>query len=164
MIVSLIVAMDEAGGIGYEGQLPWRLPDDLKRFKELTMGHYLIMGRKTFDSIGRPLPGRKIIILTGKKDYCPDGVEVVPSLYDALRIAKWHGETEAFIGGGAAVFAESMFLADRIYLTRVHACLPADVFFPEIDSSEWHEDVVFEHPADERHAYAFTMMVLNRTK
>jgi len=137
MIVSLIVAMDERGGIGLKDQVPWRLPADLKRFKALTMGHHLIVGRKTYESIGRPLPGRTMIIVTRRKDYSAEGCLVVSSVPQALHLAKERGETEAFIGGGGMIYAQALPHADRIYLTRVHTQVEADVFFPPWDKIGW---------------------------
>ncbi len=131
MIVSLIVAMDEQGGIGRDNQIPWRLSTDLRRFKQITMGHCIIMGRKTYTSIHRPLPGRTSIVITRQNNLqTPTGVICVNSLEDALLTAKNLGETEAFIIGGAEIFQQSLPLADQIYLTRVHAHVQADTFSP----------------------------------
>ena len=146
MIIALIVAMDEQGGIGRNNQVPWHLPSDLKRFKALTMGHHLILGRKTYQSIGRPLPGRTIIIVTRSKDYAAAGCIIAPSLAGALDIARESGDSEVFIGGGGQIYAQGLPLADRIYLTRVHANTQAEVYFPELNMSDWNV-VHAEHQA-----------------
>lgn len=134
MRVSLIAAMDPGCVIGIENRLPWRLPADLRRFKELTMGHTLIMGRKTFESIGRPLPGRITIVVTRQKDYAPAGVVVAHSVDEALARAEGR---EVFIAGGEEIFRQTLDRADRLYLTRLQREFPGDAFFPEFDESAW---------------------------
>jgi len=162
MIISIIVAMDEQRGIGKEGRLPWHLSADLKRFKSLTMGHYLIMGRKTFESIGRPLPGRTMIIITRNRSYAAEGCLIAASLKAAMAIAEERGESEAFIAGGGEIFTQALPLADRIYLTLVHAVVEADVFFPEYEPKEWIEAEHSYHLADERNQFPLTFKVLER--
>ena len=137
MIISIIVAMDERGGIGIRNQVPWHIPADLKRFKALTMGHHLIVGRKTYESIGRALPGRTMIIVTRSKDYRAEGCLVTDSLQEALELAEGRGEGEVFIGGGGMIFAQALPLAERIYLTKVHAEVAADVTFPKWEPAGW---------------------------
>lgn len=162
MIISLIVAMDEEGGIGLSGGLPWYLPADLKHFKTITMGHHLIMGRLTYESIGRPLPGRTMIILTRNKEYKADGCIVTHSLEKALEIARSGDEEEVFIIGGGDVFSQAIAGADKIYLTRIHTKLSADVFFPKIHQSEWQEIASDKHAPDERNPYAYSFIELSR--
>lgn len=162
MIISLIVAMDEQRGIGVEGRLPWHLPADLKRFKSLTMGHHLIMGRKTYESIGSPLPGRTMIIVTRNPNYQPDGCMAARSLETAIEFARMGYDNEAFIIGGGDLFEQAIDLADRIYLSQVHANLPADVFFPKISNDDWQEIESEIFPADEKNLYAFTFKILHR--
>ena len=162
MIVSLIVAMDEERGIGVEGRLPWHLPADLKRFKSLTMGHHLIMGRKTYESIGSPLPGRTMIIVTHNPSYQPDGCMVARSLDTAIEFARMDLENEVFIIGGGDLFKQAINLADRIYLSQVHATLPADVYFPEFSSDDWQDIKAELSPADEKNKYAFTFKIMVR--
>ncbi|MBW8010620.1 MAG: dihydrofolate reductase [Chloroflexi bacterium] len=162
MIVSLIVAVSENGGIGKDGQIPWHLSDDLKNFKRITMGHHLIMGRVTYESIGKPLPGRNLVVVTGNPDYHAEGCDVVPSLESGLKLARERGEEEAFVGGGAMLYGEALEQAQRIYFTRVHAEVQADTFFPEFDESAWVEIESTHHPSDERNEYAFTYRVLER--
>lgn len=154
--LALIAAVADNGVIGRAGDLPWRLPDDLKRFKRLTMGKPVILGRKTYQSIGRPLPGRTMIVLSrsaGAGDF-PAEIAIAANLDDALRRA---GEAEeAMVIGGAAVYAEALPRAERMHLTRVHAEVEGDVVFPPFDASAWRVESESHHPADERHAYAFT--------
>ena len=139
MIISLIVAMDEQRGIGVDGHLPWYLSTDLKRFKSLTMGHHMIMGRKTYQSIGRPLPGRTTIVVTRNPGFQPEGCMVARSLETAIEFARFDNEDEVFIIGGGDLFDQAINMADRIYLTQVHASLKTDVYFPEITPEEWQE-------------------------
>ncbi len=182
MRISLLVAVAENGVIGRDGRLPWHLPADLKRFKKLTLGHVVIMGRKTHESIverlGRPLPKRRSIVLSRDPCYsgggqtqhrsgggqtqhrCPPGVEVASSLEQALELAS--AEPTAFVIGGAGLFAEALPLADCLYLTRVHAEVEGDVFFPEIDAESWRLVSEERHEIDERHRHAFSFLVYDR--
>ncbi len=137
MIISLIVAMDELGGIGKENRLPWHLPSDLKRFKKLTMGHHIVMGRKTFETIGKPLPGRLMLVVTRNKDISPEGCIVVDSLGAAIDLAKADRENELFIIGGGKIFTQAIALADKMYITTVHAYVDADVWFPKFNPADW---------------------------
>ncbi len=162
MILSLIVAMDESGGIGYQGKLPWRLAADLKRFKHITMGHHVIMGRKTYESIGKALPGRDMLILSRDQTYQAEGCLVIQSLEEALQTAKKKGEKEVFIIGGGELFAEAINFADKIYLTLVHVTVPADVFFPKYSPSLWEIDELHKLESDQNNEYAHTFMVLSR--
>jgi len=164
VILSLIVAMDERRGIGYRGELPWKLSADLNRFKHLTMGHHIIVGRKTFESIGRPLPGRTMIVVTHRPADRFQGVLVAHSLEKAIEISEANGETEAFICGGAQIYEELIAQADRMYLTQVHARVDADTFFPDFQPEQWEEVESIEQPADEKNQYATTFRVLNRKK
>ncbi len=164
MIVSLIVAMDRNRGIGVHNKLPWHLPADLKRFRELTMGHHIIVGRKTFESIGRPLPGRHTIIVTRNERYQATGCLIVHSLAEALTLARERGETEVFVCGGAEIYAQAMPVADRIYVTEVQAEVGADAFFPDYDHEQWSEQEVVHHSADEKNRYPFTFKILSKRK
>ncbi|HSB10764.1 MAG TPA: dihydrofolate reductase [Blastocatellia bacterium] len=159
MIVSLIVAMDERSGIGKEGKLPWRLSSDLKRFRELTMGHHIIVGRKTFESIGKPLPGRQMIVVTRNAGFKAEGCFVTHSVEAAIELARTRGETEVFICGGAEIYAQTLEAADRIYLTQVHAQVDADTFFPAFEKGAWREKENAFHPGDEKNQYASTFTV-----
>nr|AIA10676.1 dihydrofolate reductase [uncultured bacterium] len=162
MIISLIVAMDRRRGIGIENRLPWRLPADLKRFRELTMGHHLIVGRKTYESIGRPLPGRRMVIVTRDPNYRAEDCLVAHSVEEALARARAQGEPEAFIGGGAEIYAQSLPYANRIYLTVVEAEVEADVFLPRWPEEEWIEEENVYHPPDEKNALPSTFKLLVR--
>lgn len=132
---SLIVAMSTNRVIGREGQLPWKLSRDLRRFKQLTWGHTIIMGRKTFESIGRLLPGRTTVIVSRQPDYRVEGAQVVDGLEAALELAE--PDTQPFIVGGAEIYAQSLPWIHRLYLTRVHTILDGDTIFPEIDLATW---------------------------
>jgi len=164
MMISLIAAFDQAGGIGKNGKTPWRLSSDLKWFKRITMGHALIMGRKTFESIASPLPGRTNLLLSKQADFQPQGVYVLQSLEEALTFARNQGEQEVFVIGGGEVFQQSIHLAERLYLTRVHADFDCDVFFPKFDLDEW---LVIEegcHPSGEKDQVSFTFQILEKRK
>ena len=162
MIISLIVAMDEKRGIGMAGKLPWRLSSDLKRFRELTMGHHMIVGRRTFESIGKPLPGRQMIVVTHNASFKPDGCLVAASVQAALALAQERGETEVFVIGGAEIYAQTLDVADRVYLTHVHAEVDADTFFPQLKRGGWVEKESSYQPADEKNQFAFTFKLLER--
>ncbi|MBN2548338.1 MAG: dihydrofolate reductase [Anaerolineales bacterium] len=162
MIISIIVAMDQAGGIGKGGKIPWHLRADLQRFKRLTMGHHILMGRKTFTSIGRPLPGRTNILITRQTNFAEDGCQTARSLAQALAIAQAQGEEEAFVIGGGEIFTQALPMADRIYLTRVHVDAGCDVFFPPLDLSEWAELFCSDQLADENNQYPFSYHYLVR--
>jgi dihydrofolate reductase len=141
----IVVAVARNGVIGVDGGLPWRIPEDLARFKEITMGHALIMGRQTFESIGRPLPGRINIVLTRRRDWSHEGVEVARSLDEALQAAASMG-VDAFIIGGAEVYRSALEHAERIELTEVDAEPEGDTWFPEIDWSQWRQVERVDHP------------------
>jgi len=159
-LISLIAAMAENGTIGRDNTLPWRLPEDLKRFKSLTMGKLLLMGRKTYESIGRPLPGRTSIVLTRDRNWKAEGVVIVGSLGQALSYARDAEELVAI--GGAEIYRLLMPFARRIHLTLVHAEIPGDTFFPDFDPTQWADVECHSHPADERNAYPFTFVTLER--
>jgi dihydrofolate reductase len=160
VIVSLVAAVAENGVIGRAGALPWSLPADLRRFRELTTGHHVVMGRKTHASIGRALPDRANLVLTRRPELVAAGCRAVPDLDAALRIARDAGESEAFVIGGAALYALALPLATRIYLTRVAARVDGDVHFPELDAARWQEVSRELRAPDERNAHplAFTLL------
>jgi dihydrofolate reductase len=162
MIKSLVVARARNGVIGRNNQLPWKLPADLAYFKRVTLGHPVIMGRRTWKSIGKPLPGRHNIVVTRNAGYRAEGASVVGSLDEAFRAA---GDVEeACVIGGTSLFAESLPIADRIHLTEVDADVPGDTFFPPFDRSQWHEREVARQGRDERHEYPFRILVLERRR
>jgi dihydrofolate reductase len=152
--LTIIAAVSENGVIGANGDLPWRLPDDLKRFKRLTQGGAVIMGRATFESIGKPLPGRRNVVLTRREEWRAAGVETAHTLDEALALVEPAGH--AFVGGGGDVYRLTMPLASAIELTRVHATINGDTTFPAIDARAWRCVAEEHHPTDELHALAFT--------
>ena len=159
MSLALIVAMADNGAIGANNTLPWRLPEDLKRFKSITMGKPIVMGRKTFDSIGKALPGRQNIVITRHSELRLTDCTVVSSLSAAMQVA---GTTdEIMVIGGAEIYQQALPLATRIYLTQVHANVEGDVIFPSLDAS-WHEVSREDHVADERHVHAYSFVILER--
>jgi dihydrofolate reductase len=160
MRLSLIVAMDETGVIGRDGRLPWRQPADLMHFKVLTMGKPILMGRKTFDSIGKPLPGRTNLVLTRDAAWTREGAIAVRSLDDAVERSS--GAPELMVIGGAEVFRLALPQARRIYLTRIHARVQGDTHFPPLDWSSWREVERQPFAADEKHAFAMTFLTLDR--
>lgn len=164
MIVSLIVAVAENGVIGKDNQLPWHLPNDLKYFKNQTWGLPILMGRKTFDSIGKPLPGRQSIVITRSQDWQHEGVEVVHSVEEAVQKAETLGAKEIFVIGGAEIFATALPQANRIYRTRIHHSFEGDVFLPELNESEWQLVRSRYCTADEKNAYAHSFEVWERGK
>ncbi|MEL6413011.1 MAG: dihydrofolate reductase [Bacteroidota bacterium] len=157
---SIIVAAATNGTIGRDNQLPWHLPRDLQHFRQLTMGHHVIVGRKTFESIGKPLPGRTIIVVTRNQHYRAEGCAVVYDLATALRVAAQAGETEVFVAGGGSIYQEALAWADKIYLTAVQADVEGDIFFPTWDIADWIEVRRSHHPADDKHAYAYDFVEL----
>jgi dihydrofolate reductase len=162
VIVSLVAAMAENRVIGKHGTLPWRLPDDLKFFKRLTVDHTVIMGRKTFDEIKRPLDNRRNVVITRNPAFHPHGVTVVPSLAEALALGAT--EREVFVVGGGEIFREALPRADRLYLTVVHARVEGDTFFPEFDKDGWALESDERHEADEKHAFAFSFRTYRRIR
>lgn len=161
-MISIIVAVAENNVIGKDNDLIWHLPRDLRHFKETTSGHYIIMGRKTFESNGKPLPKRTNVVITRDKNFKAEGCIVVHSLEDALKEAK--SDPEPFIIGGGVIYELAIPLVDRIYLTKIHHSFEGDTYFPEIDMNEWVEvdKRVFE--PDEKNKYPFTILTLDRKK
>ncbi len=162
MIISMIAAADEKGGIGKDNQLPWHIPSDLKRFQQLTMGHCLVMGHKTYLTIGKPLTGRVMIVLTRQADFSLEGCLVAHSLEEAIQLARLHDESELFIIGGGQVFEQAMPVAERIYLTAIHAETDADVFFPSIDMSEWEVITQVKASLSEGESFGTDFKILQR--
>jgi len=160
MSLSIIVAASQNNVIGKDNQLIWRLSADLKRFKALTTGHHIIMGRKTSDSIGKPLPNRTSIIITRQADYEVEGCIVVNSLEDAL--AKVPADQEAFIIGGGTIYKEAIDKADKLYLTRVHGKFEGDTFFPKIDTKIWNSVKREDHMPDAKNEYAYSFIDYER--
>jgi len=160
--IAFVVAMADNGVIGRGGALPWHLPDDLKHFKAVTYGKTVLMGRRTFDSIGRPLPGRRNLVLSRSASESDAAVQHVASLEQARALAS--DAAELCVIGGAQVFALALPLAARIYLTRVHGEVSGDVYFPLAEFSGWREIERVEHAADARHAHAMSFVTLERAR
>jgi dihydrofolate reductase len=162
MLLSLLVAVAENNVIGRAGGLPWHLSADLKRFKQLTMGHPMLMGRRTFESLGRVLPGRTSIVVSRQAGLAlPAGVLLANRLDAALALVA--AEEEAFVIGGAELYATALPQAERLYLTRVHAQVEGDTYFPAVDWSQWHCVAEEAHTADEKNAFDFTFFTYERT-
>lgn len=167
MKISTIVAASENNIIGRKNDLPWHLPADLKYFKDTTMGHCVVMGRKNFESIPpkySPLQGRTNIVITRQNDYKANGAVVVNSIESAIEYAKDKNEIECFITGGGEIFKQSIHLCDRIYLTRIHAVIEGDVHFPELDENEWKEVSRKDVAVDEKNKFPFSFLVYERRK
>ncbi len=159
--LTIIVAAGENDAIGKDNKLIWHLSDDLKRFKSLTNGHHIIMGRKTFESFPKPLPNRTHVVISRQQDYkVPNGVILVNSLEDAIDASK--NDLQPFIIGGGEIYKQAMLIADKIELTRVHESFEADTFFPEIDTSVWKETANTFHKKDESHKYEFSFLTYER--
>lgn len=161
--IALICALSRNRVIGLQNDLPWHLPDDFAFFKQKTMGQPMIMGRKTFEALGKPLPGRMHYVITGSDwQYAHDRVQVLKSLPAAIEAAKQNTDGEVFIIGGGQVFEQSLQLADTLYLTEIDAIIDGDAYFPEVASSIFEETERIHHPADERHAFAFDFVTYRR--
>jgi dihydrofolate reductase len=162
MILSLIVAAAENGVIGKDGKMPWRLPDESAYFRQTTKGHPVITGRKNYEAMGRPLPDRLNVVITRQEDYkVPGGVMVVHNLKAALELPQVKSAPEVFIIGGAQIYDEAMPLADKLYLTDVHAKIDGDTFF-RYNPADWKLEWSRHHPADELNKYAFTIQRFSR--
>jgi dihydrofolate reductase len=166
MRISLVVAASENDVIGADGGIPWRLPDDQQFFKHLTLGHHIVMGRRTYESIGRLLPGRSTIIVSSNRAYAVDGAVVAHSLDDALDHARERDDDEVFIVGGASLYRLGLPIADRLHLTRVHAEVAGDAGFPDrvaLRAAGWKLIDEQAHAADDRHDHAFTIQCWERS-
>ena len=162
MTLALIVAVAGNGIIGREGGLPWRLSGDLRYFKSVTMGKPIIMGRKTFESIGRPLPGRPNLVVSRNRGFAPEGVDVYGGLDAAVAHAKTLAGNEVMVIGGAGLYDAALVIADRIYLTEVHAAVAGDVTFPAFDRAKWLEISRQRQPAGEKDDFDHSFVVLDR--
>jgi dihydrofolate reductase len=165
MTISLIAAQAQNRVIGKDNDLPWKLPDDMKFFMQTTKGHYVIMGRKNYDSLHekfKPLPNRTNIVVTRQHHFQAPGCIVVNSVEKALEIAREGNETETFVIGGAEIYKLALPDANRIYLTEIKATIEGDTYFPEFDKKQWQEISRTGHPADERHPFAFDFVVYER--
>jgi dihydrofolate reductase len=159
-MITIIAAAAENNELGLNNQLVWHLPDDFGRFKRLTTGHCIVMGRKTFESFPKPLPNRTHIVITNNPDYHAEGIIVVHSLEEALEKAAH--DPQPFVIGGGEIYAQSMDIAQRVELTRVHGSFDADTFFPDIPQEKWKLIEEHYHPKDSRHDHAFTYETWDR--
>lgn len=162
MRVSMIVAVADSNVIGGDNRLLWHLPADLAHFKRTTLGHHIIMGRRTYEAIGRPLPGRTNVVLTRDDAYTVEGVTVARSIEAALEIAAAADDTEPFIIGGGAIYEQALPLTERVYLTRVHAAFDGDTFFPQLDPEEWTTIESESFAADAKNPYDYEFITLER--
>lgn len=160
MIISIIAAMANQRAIGINNSLPWNLPADMRWFRQSTMGKPIIMGRTTFESIGKPLPGRQNIVVTRNRDYQMAGVTIVYSLEQAIEAVE--GDDEVMIIGGSNIYGQALSFADRLYLTEIHADVEADAWFPEFDLETWQELSREDHVADEKNHHDYSFVVLQR--
>lgn len=158
MIITFVVAAAANNAIGKDNQLLWNLPTDLKHFKKITSGHTIIMGRKTFDSMGKPLPNRRNIVITRNKDLKIEGAEVTKSLNEALELC--NNEAEVFVIGGAEIYKAALERTDKIYLTRVHKSFNGDAYFPDLNPDKWVEVAREDHLADEKNPIDFSFITL----
>ena len=161
-IITHLVAASENNVIGKGNQIPWHLPNDLKFFKNKSWAMPVIMGRNTYESLEKPLPGRINVVITSKEDWKRDDVVVAHSIDEAIKKAKEADANELFIIGGGDIFKQSMNIVNRIYLTRVHTTLDGEVFYPEIDKNVWQLISEDPHPADDKHAFAYTFQLWER--
>ena len=159
-MIIIIAAVSENNALGKDNDLVWHLPDDFKRFKQLTSGHYIVMGRKTFESFPKPLPNRTHVIVSRQKNYAPQGCLLASSLQEAIQLCPTNEDT--FIIGGGEIYKQSMAFADVLEITRVHHTFDADTFFPEIDSTIWELTTEEFHPKDEKHNYSFTYQTYHK--
>lgn len=158
--INIVVAMAENRVIGRDNQLPWRLPKDLAYFKQVTWGHPILMGRRTFESIGRPLPGRRNMVLSRQTDWTAENVEVVPSVDAAVTLLA--GVQQLMVIGGAEVYRQCLPLADKLYITQVHSEIEGDAFFPELDEQDWLQISLDEHYADDTNPFNYSFVVYQR--
>lgn len=162
MRISIIAAVAENGVIGRGNELPWHLSADLRRFKRLTMGHHLLLGRKTFEAIGRSLPGRSMVVISRGSPALPPGVRLVASLDAAIDVARLAGDSEAFVAGGGQIYRLALPIADRIYLTRIAGTFAGDTWFPDIDDATWSVVEREDHSVDPDSGLSYSFLILDR--
>ncbi len=159
-MITIIAALGKNNELGKDNDLIWHLPNDLKRFKKVTAGHHVIMGRKTYESLGKPLPNRTNIIITRNSNYQANGCVIAHSLEEAIEVAK--EDANPYILGGAEIYKQAMHIADCLDLTHVNAALDADAFFPEIDTKIWKETTRKNHLKDDRHQYDYSFVTYKK--
>ena len=162
-MITIIAAIGKNNELGKDNQLLWHLPEDLKYFKKMTLEHPIIMGRKTYESIGKPLPNRTNIVVSRKEDWFKEGILIVPSIKDAIKHAKKINE-QIFIIGGGNIYEQTIDLADCLKITQVDFQTEADAFFPKIDENIWQKTDEIHHPKDEKHTYDFSFQTWERRK
>lgn len=163
MTISIIAALGDNDAIGIDNHLPWHMPADLKRFKKLTTGHHVLMGRRTFDEVKKPLPGRVNVVISRNPEFAAEGVAIARSVDQAIAEAEAAGDAEIFVIGGAEIIAQTLHRADRMYLTRIHAEPEADTFFPEFDDvNEWRLVDREDFEADEKNPHAYSYLTYER--
>ncbi|MBF1096847.1 MAG: dihydrofolate reductase [Riemerella sp.] len=162
-MITIIAAIGKNNELGKDNQLLWHLPEDLKYFKKMTLEHPIIMGRKTYESIGKPLPNRTNIVVSRKEDWFEEGILIVPSIKDAIKHAKKINE-QIFIIGGGNIYEQTIDLADCLKITQVDFQTKADAFFPKIDENIWQKTDEIHHPKDEKNAYNFSFQTWERRK
>jgi dihydrofolate reductase len=162
MRISIIAAVASNGVIGLRNALPWHLPADLRYFKCVTMGHHLIMGRKTFESVGSPLPGRTTIVVTRNRRFSFEGIHRASSVEEAIALVR--DDDEVFIAGGSQIYSQTLALADRMYLTRIHQEFQGDTHFPEFDDSQWQPTRRQVRPSDDKNPYSLSFLVYDRAE
>lgn len=161
-MISAIVAMSKNGVIGINGRLPWILPEELKHFTNITMGHHIILGRKTHESIGRPLEGRKNLIVSRDENYQSPGCTTFSSVKEAITFAKTAGDNEVIIGGGAKIYSDALFFTNRLYITIVDTYLEGDTFFPAFDWHDWKEVSYTHHEKNNLNKYNWDLFILDK--
>lgn len=159
-MIIIIAAVSENNALGKNNDLVWHLPDDFKRFKNKTSGHYIVMGRKTFESFPKPLPNRTHVIISRQNEYAPEGCLVANTLQAAIELCPSNEDT--YIIGGGEIYKQSMEIADVLEITRVHHSFDADTFFPEINLNEWELTNEEFHPKDEKHNFSFTFQTFHK--
>jgi len=164
MIISILVAVSQNRVIGKENKIPWHLPADLKYFKQLTMNHHIIMGRATYESIGRPLPGRTNVVITRQEDYSAQGCVIMSDIRAAFEYCRQRGETECFIIGGGDIIRQTLVWADKVYMTLVFHDFEGDTFLPELNSDDWKMMSEDRHLPDEKNHYAYAFRVYELAK
>jgi dihydrofolate reductase len=164
MIISIIAAVAKNNTIGFKNKLPWKLPNDLQHFKKITMGHYVVMGQRTYESLGRPLVGRKNIILSFNKDYKAEGCITANSLEEALKTASFDGEGEVFVIGGASVYKQAIGISDKLYITKINRKFKGDTSFPEINRKEWKLVFSEEHKKGKNDPLPYCFTLYERRK
>jgi dihydrofolate reductase len=164
LIISIIVAKSSNDVIGINNKLPWRLSGDLKKFKSLTMGHHLLLGRKTYESIGRPLPGRTMLVLSSQDFEDTEFVKYFKSIDSALQYSRGQDEDELFVIGGAKLYEQMLSISDRLYLSSVKVDLDGDAYFPILETELWIVDEISleKHPQDDKNQFPWTFQVLNK--